>query len=209
MMPPCLPRDFLAGLSDIPDLQKRPLHYVFEDLKLQCLENDLWLEFGVYCGDTINYFSRFTDETVYGFDSFEGLPETWRRGFKKGVFDRKGELPEVNKNVILVKGWFVRTLEDFISKQEEKEVAFIHVDCDLYHSAKYVLDALTNHIKPGCVIVFDELVNYAGYAGENGELRAWYEIVTENEIQYEWIGMNGKIETVECPVQSVALRYLG
>ena len=43
-----------------------------------------------------------------------------------------------------------------------------------------------------CIIVFDELVNYPGFDGDKGELKAFYEFVTENKVDYKWIGMNGK-----------------
>ena len=45
---------------DIPNLNKNPLHYVFENIGLRHREDTLWLEFGVYNGETINYISRFT-----------------------------------------------------------------------------------------------------------------------------------------------------
>ena len=35
---------------------------------------------------------RFTNDKVYGFDSFEGLPENWRPGFEKGTFSLNGML---------------------------------------------------------------------------------------------------------------------
>ena len=56
-------------------------------MKLQHKPNTLWLEFGVASGISINYISRFTNDKVYGFDSFEGLPEKWRDGFNKGAFN--------------------------------------------------------------------------------------------------------------------------
>lgn len=43
----------------------------------------------------------------------------------------------------------------------------------------------------GCVIVFDELVNYPEF--ENHEMKAFYEWITNHSIQFEWIGMNGKM----------------
>ena len=33
--------------------------------------------------------------------------------------------------------------------------------------------------------------NYPGFDGEKGELKAFYEFITENNVDYEWIGMNG------------------
>lgn len=192
-------------IQNIPNLKKNPLDYVFEDINLQHDQNTLWLEFGVHSGRTINYISKFTKGTVYGFDSFEGLPEKWRDGYDKGRFNRHGVLPIVNSNVILVKGWFDSTLENFI-KEQNKKVSFIHIDADLYSSTKYVLNTLKEYLDKDCIIVFDELVNYPGFDGETGELKAFYEFITENIVEYEWIGMNGKICTKTNPDnQSVAV----
>jgi hypothetical protein len=41
------------------------------------------------------------------------------------------------------------------------------------------------------MIIFDELINYPGFDGETGELKAFYEFITENNVDYEWIGMDG------------------
>jgi hypothetical protein len=94
----------LKIIEDIPNINIYPLTYVFENIKLQHKPNTLWLEFGVASGNTINYISKFTDEKVYGFDSFEGLPEKWRDGFNKGSFNMNGKPPKVNDNVELIKG---------------------------------------------------------------------------------------------------------
>jgi len=63
---------------------------------------------------------------------------------------------------------------------------FIHIDCDLYSSTKFILNTVKEYINPGCVIVFDELVNYPGFDGDTGELKAFYEFITENNVKYEW-----------------------
>jgi hypothetical protein len=178
-------------IQNIPNVNKNPLNYVFEDIKLNHKPNTLWLEFGVANGRTINYISRFTQDIVYGFDSFEGLPEKWRDGFDKGAFNQNGNMPQVNYNVQLIKGWFNETLVQFI-KRQNKKVSFIHMDADLYSSTKYVFDVLKDHMDKDCIIVFDELLNYPGFDGETGELKAFYEFITENRVNYEWIGMNGR-----------------
>lgn len=178
-------------IQNIPDVGVYPLTYVFEHMKLKHNTDTLWLEFGVASGRTVNYISKFTEETVYGFDSFLGLPEKWRDGFEQGEFNLHGILPEVNPNVTLIKGWFQDTLPGFLTEQRKK-ISFIHIDCDLYSSTKYILNEVKPYLHEGCIIVFDELVNYPGFDGETGELKAFYEFITENNVNYEWIGMNGK-----------------
>ena len=179
----------LSIIQNIQNINKSPLKYVFEHLNLKHKSDTLWLEFGVASGSTINYISKFTNDKVYGFDSFEGLPEKWRDGFDKGAFSSNGILPIVNNNVELIKGWFNHTLPDFL-KNQNKKVSFIHLDADLYTSTKYVFDTLKDYIDKDCIIVFDELIGYPGFDGDNGELRAFYEFINENNVIYEWIGIN-------------------
>jgi hypothetical protein len=49
-------------------------------LLTQAMENikerdGLLLEFDVFSGSTINHVASLTDQTIYRFDSFEGLPK--------------------------------------------------------------------------------------------------------------------------------------
>jgi len=85
-------------------------------------ENDefnkkFYLEFGVYTGFTINFFSKFFD-TIYGFDSFEGLREDWT-GTKnpRGTFNLNKKIPKLNKNVIPVVGWGSRYFSTIFRKK--------------------------------------------------------------------------------------------
>ena len=154
--------------------------------------NKLICEFGVFSGDTINHIASLTNEKVYGFDSFEGLPERWRDGFGKGHF-KKENLPSTLQNVELVVGWFDNTLPIFISRHP-KQAGFLHIDCDLYSSTKTIFDLLTPYIQPGCVIVFDEYFNYPGW--EEGEFKALDEFLTKTGLTYEYLGYNRLSEQV-------------
>ena len=149
-------------------------------------------EFGVYSGRTINHIAALTNKLVYGFDSFEGLPERWRDGFKEGTFAVKA-LPIVRANVILIKGWFDKTLPPFLEEHKE-QVSFLHIDCDLYSSTKTIFQFLGDRIKSGCVIVFDEYFNYPGW--EEGEYKAFQEFVADAGMQYEYISYNSLSEQV-------------
>ncbi len=65
-------------------------------------DEGLILEFGVFSGATINQIAdRLPEKAIFGFDSFEGLPEDWTPGALAGHFKRD-ELPAVRKNVELV-----------------------------------------------------------------------------------------------------------
>jgi hypothetical protein len=195
-------------LKSIPDVNEFPLNYIFDTLKYQHLDNTLWLEFGVASGQSINYISSHTPYTVYGFDSFEGLPEKWRDGFDKGAFNMSGNMPNVNENVKLIKGWFENTLPDFL-KENNDPISFIHMDADLYSSTKFIFGCVKHRLTSGCIVLFDELLNYTGFDGDTGELKALDEFLAENDVDYEWIGMHGT--PFNCPGrvhEPVAMRIL-
>lgn len=156
-------------------------------------------EFGVYKGTTINFIaSRCPNEPVYGFDSFEGLPEHWTGNrYSRRNFNRKGKPPKVEKNVELVIGWFNETLPAFL-EQNTEAFGFVHIDCDIYSSTKQIFDLTATRIAPGCIIVFDEFFNYHGF--EQHEYRAFYEFVEANALDYEFISFSG---------QEVAVRIKG
>lgn len=180
------------NLVRIPNLNKEPLQYICEEIGLD--KNSLLLEFGVYNGKSINYISNFTTNTVYGFDCFNGLPEDWRPGHPKGEFDLSGNLPIVNNNVVLIKGYFQETLETFL-KITKKKISFIHIDSDLYSSAIYILNTVKPFLEDSCIVVFDELVNFEYFEGTTSELYAFYEFLSNNkDVKYEWIGMNGEVD---------------
>lgn len=143
----------------------------------------LWLEFGVFKGHSLNKIAACTTATVYGFDSFQGLPEDWRSNYPKGRFVVE-ELPSVKSNVQLCPGWFDATLPKFCNEHEEP-AAFVHIDCDLYGSTKTVLEGLSNKMQPGTIICFDEIKDYPGF--EEHELKAWVEFVNAHNVQYRWV----------------------
>ena len=158
----------------------------------KCLTNQvsksgLFLEFGVFEGESINFCADLAPtKTFTGFDSFEGLPETWGGKEAKGHFDLNGKLPQVRKNVELNKGWFDDSLPKFLEKNTN-DVAFLHIDCDLYSSTKTIFDNLKNKIKIGTIIVFDEYFNYPNW--QKHEYKAFQEFVQANNVQYEYLAM--------------------
>lgn len=179
----------MVNTQNIPTLSKYILEYVMVDLNLsEQKDNSLWLEFGVYKGNTINFISKYTEKKIFGFDSFDGLPEDWREGYSKGVFNMEGRLPSVSNNVELIKGLFQDTLEPFLESNNEV-ISFIHLDADLYSSTIYVLEKCVKKIKDGCIIVFDEIFNFPEYDGLNSELRALNEWVEKYDVDFDWVGI--------------------
>lgn len=154
---------------------------------------------GVCTGRTINFIAALNPEKViYGFDSFEGLPETWLREdvyIPKGTFafKEKDTLPPVLHNVRLIKGLFKDTLPTFKKTiLNDKPIAFLHVDCDIYSSTKDIFDILGTNIVPGTIIVFDEFYNYPG--SENHEFKAFQEFIQKSGKKARYIAFNQYFE---------------
>lgn len=171
----------LTNMSGISGTISR--RFILEYCTNLAKQGGLYLEFGVSRGFSINHIASFTESTVHGFDSFEGIPEDWG-SCPKGAFSTQGKLPKVKSNVALHVGWFNDTLPDFLENHKEN-ISFLHVDSDLYSSAKTILELLSDRIVPGTVIVFDEYFNYPGW--KQNEYLAFQEFVKEHEVKYKYI----------------------
>jgi hypothetical protein len=118
----------------------------------------LYLEFGVYEGYSIRFFSeRIRDprSSFVGFDTFVGLPEAWLT-YKAGTFDVGGRVPDIRDNrVSFMAGLFQETLGRFLSTVGDNRRLIVHCDADLYSSTLFVLTQLAP-LLDGAVVVFDE-----------------------------------------------------
>jgi len=162
---------------------------------LEAIKNDnnlenTYLEFGVYKGTTINFFSKYVKK-IYGFDSFEGLREDWvgHEDNQAGYFNLNKKIPRLNSNVVPVAGWIQDTLINFLEKNKP-EINFVHIDVDTYESTKYVLKNIKKYLKKKCIIIFDELYNFSGWSV--GENQALTEVLNENEYKFLAFAKEGR-----------------
>jgi hypothetical protein len=146
----------------------------------------LVMEFGVFSGASLAHLAGLTDRKVYGFDSFEGLPELWFDKFEPGMFSLDRQAPvNMPPNVELVTGLFEDSLPGFL-ESHEGPCAFAHIDCDLFSSAKSVLINLAPRMITGTILVFDELIGYPGW--QLHEYRALKEFLAATGIRIAYIG---------------------
>jgi hypothetical protein len=178
---------------------KDRLRHFLATLSLDMI-NGCILEFGVYKGETLKILSEFfVNEKVWGFDSFEGLPENWDISNSSNIMFPKGyfnvdKIPEFKTNVNLVRGYFENTLPLWI-KHHQEPAKLIHIDCDLYSSTKDVLLNLNSIIVPGTIIIFDEFYPWNDYTSYDqwhlGEYKALNEWVLEYNRSFELIHRSG------------------
>jgi Macrocin-O-methyltransferase (TylF) len=157
-------------------------------------ENGQILEFGVAGGQSLNYIAdRIQKKKIYGFDSFQGLPERW---YNMGVGTFKlceaelNNLPNfIRPNAEIVMGLFEDTLPWFVEKHPES-VSLLHVDCDIYSSTKTVFKFVGPLLVAGTIIMFDEYIDYDGW--QEHEYKAFQEFIAESGRAYEYLFINVK-----------------
>ena len=139
----------------------------------------LYLEFGVYKGASIRFWSqalRHPEATLHGFDSFEGLPDVFD-GRPRGHFSTRGTVPHIDDpRVRFFAGWFDQVLPSYTLPPHD--VLVITMDADLYASTIYVLRHLRPWITPGTYIYFDDMFS------TDHEPRALHEFMHETGLEF-------------------------
>lgn len=158
-------------------------------------------EFGVYRGATLSLIAADRpDQKVYGLDSFDGLPEAWRANFPDGTFKvETDQLPQFADNVKLYRGLFNESLPQLL-RDDMRPASFLHIDCDLYTSARCVFELISDRLHPGTVIVFDEYFNYPSW--EQHEHRALIEASEKTGFSFDYLFYNPRGQQVAIIVRN-------
>lgn len=131
----------------------------------------------------------------FAFDSFQGLPELDQHDAETSDF-AKGKYASTENafrdnllksgvpldRVVTIAGWFEETCtEDTIRKHAMKKASIIHVDCDLYASARRALEFVTPLLTDGAIIIFDDWYCFRGnpYLGEQRAFNEWKATMTD------------------------------
>jgi hypothetical protein len=120
------------------------------------------LEFGVAGGATCWHLTkRFKSPRTrfVGFDSFEGLPESWISVCPRGAFSTGGVAPQTDDlRISFVKGWFQNTVDSWLARNRVWEPVLIHFDADLYGFTLFLLTTLWHHV-PDYFFLMDDFVH--------------------------------------------------
>lgn len=158
-------------------------------------DNDLFVELGVFKGTTATIIGNILKEVsraavhtpvLHAFDCFEGLPEKWR-DLDPGTFSLKS-LPKVPDNVKLIDGLFKDSLPHATAQWDDKKIALLHMDADLYSSTEDGFRELHQFFKPGTIIAFDEFALWPGFhKGKQSEFEALIDASEKYGFKYEYV----------------------
>lgn len=150
-----------------------------------------FLEMGVYKGTSISRFSGLykrygVKKRLIGIDTFKGLDDAWSNVDHLDAFDLKGNPPKLgDPQITLLAGSVIDVLPGWL-KENEVELSLIHFDMDLYEPTKFALELLKHKLKPGSLVLFDNLHSYPGW--QYGEYRALTEVFSDHEFVYRAFG---------------------
>ena len=137
-------------------------------------------EFGLFRGGTFLATSQILEEMglqdvrLYGYDSFEGLPEATGidagdTRFFEGQFACSRQDVEANlkahgmdmSRAVLVEGFYEDTLTEALHQQHPfRPASVVLLDCDYYSSTICALNWLDRYIRAGTVLLFDDWFSY-------------------------------------------------
>lgn len=145
------------------------LRYAVEESNPIVNIGNLFMEFGVYSGNTLMALRDSLPEeiTVYGFDTFTGLPEDWINDKTGSVIMHKGTFalpydPDTPYRCEYVKGDIRDTLIPFLEKNTAP-ISLIHFDMDIYSSTKFAIEVTYHRYHEGTVLIFDDIYNLPGW----------------------------------------------
>jgi hypothetical protein len=160
-------------------------------------ENEMghYFEFGVQDGESVEkvwrairkYHKQIPSHwNIYGFDSFEGLPDFQNSAdihpvVGKGAYKSRGAdfvrerlqkkgVPA--EKIILVPGFFEKSLTQELKKKlNYPKASLVTIDCDYYSATLTALDWVEELLYDGSLVYFDD-VGFYNYNPNKGELKA-------------------------------------
>jgi hypothetical protein len=163
--------NFIINIKNIPNIKKNILKYVLYGKIIET--TSLWLNFSEKMGIYENTLSNFNSNKIFSFCNSDNE-----------LYSDK----LINDNVTKYIGNLSKNLYDFIIKNNNELISFIHIDFNNYHDTKKLFEKLYKIINNGCIIVINKFINFNGYL--LNDLHAFYEFVQMYDIVFHYIGIN-------------------
>jgi O-methyltransferase len=110
-------------------------------------------ELGVFHGGMCWALSKLLpNKTIYGFDTFEGLPDPERPDLFDVDVDVVRDYLKEEKNVILHKG----LIQDTAHRVEDEQFCLVHLDGDLYDSQYFGMNFFYPRMVAGGLLIIDD-----------------------------------------------------
>ena len=168
---------WVFSLPSLPKLYFNKWQFL-ESVVEQSPQTRPFYEFGVWRGVSFEFLTKIFGKG-YGFDTFEGLPESWHEE-KVGTYSSNRKVPKIDGGEFIV-GKFEETLPDFFSVPRPM-ASVINFDADLYTSTKCALDQVQSVIDSKTILIFDEFL--MNHRWEDDEFKALEDFCAANLFTY-------------------------
>jgi hypothetical protein len=182
---------------------------------LDVIPDGYLVEFGVMTGNTMNRLIQGAEkagksfEQVYGFDSFMGIPNETEGVLKNpewpvGAFDVRKEFKVKTKeeamliirekverkDIILIDGYFEKSLTSKIAEKLINRASYVHIDVDLYSSSIEVLNFIFEYkiLKEGGILRYDDWMWCK--EGEAGNSLAHQQMTQKYKVRFNRLSYN-------------------
>jgi len=164
-----------------------------------------YLEFGVREGGSFRWWvagNAHPDTRFVGFDTFEGLPEAWGH-LPKGTYSAGGQVPQIDdERCSFEVGLFQETLPGFMDRTPLDRRKLVHIDADLYSSTLFVLTSLARRLRPGDIVLFDEM---GSLRFPHHEFRAFEDYVSAYGAGFRVLGATANYRQVAVRLEKSAI----
>jgi hypothetical protein len=167
----CIPFNEFINSIDIPTINKNPLNYMLINKMID--SNGTWIMIGLGDGDIANLITNYYNDILYCFDENVNYDNS---------------LLLLNKNIKHIIGNYEDSIQLF-------DINLIYINIYKYQDLKNVFKSLYKKLRPGCIIIFNKLVNYKDYLLHG--IKILYENIYNDELAFEWLMMNGEIVAIK------------
>lgn len=161
-------------------------------------------QFGVFGGSSMRMlYEALLPSTLWGFDSFQGMPRTSNPSIKDwspGSYATDPRKERWPSEVRWVEGWYDQLDDRIVRRRQMRPATYVDMDCDLYESTRTALDFMLRNrlIVAGTVVGYDDWwVMPCGDPWANatidaplrsGEGRAHAEMAERYAVQFRCVG---------------------
>ena len=174
---------WVFSLSKLPKLFFSRWDFFDEIIKLTDQSRPFY-EFGVWNGVSFQYLIH-KYKRGFGFDTFTGLPESWRE-IAAGTYSSLGSIPKI-KGGNFIAGKFEDTFPDFFSIKRPI-ASLINFDADLYSSTLCALNNTKNIMDEKTILIFDEFLINTKW--EEDEFKALNEFCNNFNFSYNVLAVS-------------------
>lgn len=183
------PLNFIQKTLNRPDIKCYYQNDLYRNSISQCSINGLYLEFGLFVGNTAKQIVEFMPKNkyLYSFESFMGMEDITTPEALKGINALCGELPKYPEQVKVIVGRIENSLTQFLRWHNE-DITFLNIDV-AYNSVKEGLIILgeAKRLKAGTIIVLCHAIKELDGKIYDNNFKSFQAFAERFDVHYDYI----------------------